>query len=93
MAATNASGTNAARYGTVRDRVLGLGVVLADGMVIGAGGMSMKTYTGYNLTGIFFVSEGTLACSPSLFCVCSRFLSIEATGRVAVAIIRSGMQI
>src|SRR5206468_2989118 len=58
--ATNAGGLRCAKYGVTRDSVLALDVVLADGDLIHTGHRTVKGVTGYDLTGLFVGSEGTL---------------------------------
>ncbi|KAG2469965.1 LDHD protein, partial [Polypterus senegalus] len=107
MAATSASGTNAVRYGTMRENVLNLEVVLSDGSVIhtaGKGRRARKTSAGYNLTNLFVGSEGTLGIITKttlrlygipetiVSAVCS-FPSVQAAVDSTVQILQCGIPI
>uniref|UniRef100_A0A8C5EIS9 Probable D-lactate dehydrogenase, mitochondrial n=1 Tax=Gouania willdenowi TaxID=441366 RepID=A0A8C5EIS9_GOUWI len=107
MAATSASGTNAVRYGTMRENIMNLEVVLADGTIIntaGKGRRPRKTSAGYNLTNLFVGSEGTLGIITKttlrlygipeavVSAVCS-FPSVQAAVDSTVQILQSGVPI
>ncbi|CAL8262577.1 unnamed protein product [Merluccius merluccius] len=107
MAATSASGTNAVHYGTMRENVLNLEVVLADGTIVhtaGKGRRPRKSVAGYNLTNLFVGSEGTLGIITKatlrlygipeavVSAVCS-FPSVQAAVDSTVHILQAGVPI
>lgn len=104
MSATRASGTNAVRYGTMRENVLGLTVVTAAGEVIHTGTRARKSSAGYDLTRLFVGSEGTLGVMTEITlrlyplpeavsaAICS-FASVDAAVRTTIEIIQLGVPI
>ncbi|HEY6832115.1 MAG TPA: FAD-linked oxidase C-terminal domain-containing protein [Pseudolabrys sp.] len=104
MAATRASGTNAVRYGTMKDNVLALRVVLANGEVIDTARRAKKTSAGYDLTRLMVGSEGTLGVITQLTLKLSGipeaiaggtcpFPSVEACCNTAIQTIQSGIPV
>jgi D-lactate dehydrogenase (cytochrome) len=104
MAATRASGTNAVRYGTMKDNVIAMKVVLANGEVIDTARRAKKTSSGYDLTRLMVGSEGTLGIITQLTLKLSGipeaisggtcpFPSVEACCNTAIATIQSGIPI
>jgi D-lactate dehydrogenase (cytochrome) len=104
MSATRASGTNAVRYGTMRENVLGLTVVTASGEVVHTGTRARKSSAGYDLTRLFVGSEGTLGVMTEITlrlypqpeavsaAVCS-FPTLEAAVNTTIQIIQMGVPI
>src|SRR5882672_11363307 len=104
MAATRCSGTNAVRYGTMKDNVLGLKVVLANGELMTTARRAKKSSAGYDLTRLMVSSEGTLGVITELTLklsgipeaisggVCP-FPSVEAACNAAIATIQSGIPV
>lgn len=104
MVATRASGTNAVRYGTMKDAVLGLTVVLASGEIARTGGRARKSSAGYDLTRLMVGSEGTLGViteitlrvhgAPEAIAagICP-FPSVRAACDAAIATIQTGLPV
>jgi D-lactate dehydrogenase (cytochrome) len=104
MAATRASGTNAVRYGTMRENVLALQAVMADGSMVTTGRRAKKSSAGYDLTRLLIGSEGTLGIITSLTLklygipqaisggVCP-FPSVETACQAVIATIQMGIPV
>ena len=91
MAATNASGTTAVRYGVMRDQVRDLEVVLADGRIIHTGNLAAKSSSGYHLNGLFVGSEGTLGCFTELTLQVYGIPEFETAARAVFPTVKSAV--
>jgi glycolate oxidase len=100
--ATNAGGLRAAKYGTTRDYVLGLQVVLPEGRIMRTGSLTMKSVSGYDLTRLFVGSEGTLGVvteitfkinpqATATSTALATFDDVEDAGRAVSEIMHSGI--
>ena len=104
MAATRASGTNAVRYGTMRENVLNVTAVMANGEIIRTGSRAKKSSAGYDLTRLLVGSEGTLGVitevalklygiPESIVSAVCPFASVEACCNAAITAIQMGLPI
>src|SRR3712207_5034192 len=89
MAGTNASGSNALEYGSFRNQVLGMEVVLADGRVLRLGSKARKSSSGYALGDLFVGSEGTLGIITELTLMVHALPAVTATARAPFSGVKS----
>ena len=104
MVSTRASGTNAVRYGTMKDNVLSLTVVMADGAVVKTARRAKKSSAGYDLTRLFVGAEGTLGIvteitlrlagiPEAISAATCQFPSVEAACNTVIETIQSGLPV